>query len=168
MKPACKISKKRMRWARHWCLSSVWLKPAAAPRAKNLRFEAKPVADFTAVCRADRGLRKAERGSRRLTTGMAEDRKSLSKREQRFGLNSAKSNEEWKWMGLFKTKLAPPRYIDLTRWRQTLRRRPSLILWSGIRRCVYQGPRPAEPNLEQWIVGGWDFSKSRKVSRLSQ
>ena len=120
MKPACKISKKRMRWARHWCLSSVWLKPAAAPRAKNLRFEAKPVADFTAVCRADRGPRKAERGSWRRISSMAKDQKDLLNSVKKFGLSSAKSNGECVWMASFETELAPTRCQDFSWWRKTL------------------------------------------------
>ena len=91
-----------------------------APRAKNLRLMAKNVVDCTAAWAPDRGPRKAKRGSRRRTGNTVGGRKSLSKREQKSGLNWELSNGNWKWMGSFKTKLAAPRCVDLIRWRITL------------------------------------------------
>ena len=72
------------------------------PRAKNLRLKAKTVADCTAAWVLVQSLQKAERGSRRRTTGMAEDQNGLFKCGQRFGKNSVKSKREWRLMALSK------------------------------------------------------------------
>ena len=87
--------------SRSLCKTSVWPKLVTEPRAKNPQLKAKPVAGFTAVRAADRGPRKAKRRSRQLITNTAGGRKSLSKREQKSGLNWELSNGDWNWMGSF-------------------------------------------------------------------
>ena len=102
MKLACKINKKRMRWARHWCLWSVQPKPAVEPRAKNLQSGARNAVGFTVARAPDRGPSKAERGSRRRILNMAKDQNGLFKCGQRFGKNFVKSKREWRLMALSK------------------------------------------------------------------